>query len=141
MNIVTDAVDIAATDRLDLLALDEALQKLERHSPRKAQLVKLRFFAGLTLEETAKVLGVAVSTASADWLHYSMSSSKNKVFSIDLSRASTLLPDTMTDWSIPLQLTGQSVATQPRNAWYLYSLGIAQHRDGQDEQAILTLQK
>lgn len=33
------------------------------------QLVKLRFFSGLTLEEAAKVLGVAVSTASADWLY------------------------------------------------------------------------
>ncbi len=69
LNDIADVVDIASTDRLDLLALDEALQKLERHSPRKAQLVKLRFFAGLTLEEAAKVLGVAVSTASADWLY------------------------------------------------------------------------
>jgi len=58
-----------------------------------------------------------------------------------LSRASTLLPDTMTDWSIPLKWAGQSVAEQPRFAWYLYSLGIAQHRAGQDEQAIQTLKK
>ena len=58
-----------------------------------------------------------------------------------LSRASTLLPDTMTDWSIPLKLAGQSVAEQPRIAWYLFSLGIAQHRAGQDEQAIETLKK
>jgi len=69
LNDLPDVADIASNDRLDLLALNEALQKLERNSPRKAQLVKLRFFAGLTLEEAAKVLGVAVSTASADWLY------------------------------------------------------------------------
>ena len=69
LNDLPNVADIASNDRLDLLALDEALQKLEGHSPRKAQLVKLRFFAGLTLEEAAKVLGVAVSTASADWLY------------------------------------------------------------------------
>ena len=69
LNDLPDVADVASNDRLDLLALDEALQKLERYSPRKAQLVKLRFFAGLTLEEAAKVLGVAVSTASADWLY------------------------------------------------------------------------
>lgn len=69
LNDLPDVPDVASNDKLDLLALDEALQKLEGHSPRKAQLVKLRFFAGLTLEEAAKVLGVAVSTASADWLY------------------------------------------------------------------------
>lgn len=58
-----------STDSLDLLGLDEALQKLERLSPRKAQLVKLRYFAGLTLDEAAQALGVATSTASADWLY------------------------------------------------------------------------
>jgi RNA polymerase sigma factor (TIGR02999 family) len=58
-----------APDKLDLLALDEALRKLESQSPRKAELVKLRFFAGLTLEEAAQTLGIAVSTASADWLY------------------------------------------------------------------------
>ena len=57
------------TDLLDLLALDEALQKLERQNPRKAELVKLRFFAGLTIDEAAQVLGVAASTANADWTY------------------------------------------------------------------------
>lgn len=50
---------------LDLLALDEALQKLERQSPRKAELVKLRYFAGLNIEQAAQALGVAPSTAAA----------------------------------------------------------------------------
>lgn len=52
---------------LDLLALDDALQILEAKDPRKAELIKLRFFAGLTIEEAAEVLGIATSTADADW--------------------------------------------------------------------------
>jgi RNA polymerase sigma factor (TIGR02999 family) len=66
---IANLADGPATDPLDLLALDEALQKLERQSPRQAQLVKLRYFAGLTLDEAAQALGVATSTASADWLY------------------------------------------------------------------------
>jgi RNA polymerase sigma factor (TIGR02999 family) len=52
---------------LDLLALDEALGRLERLDPRKAQVVKLRFFAGLTTDQAARALGIATSTADADW--------------------------------------------------------------------------
>jgi RNA polymerase sigma factor (TIGR02999 family) len=51
----------------DLLALNEALDKLERQDRRKAELVKLRFFAGLSNEEAARVLGVSPSTADNDW--------------------------------------------------------------------------
>lgn len=51
----------------DLLALDDALQKLEQQSPRKAQVVKLRYFAGLTIPQTAEALGIAPSTAISDW--------------------------------------------------------------------------
>ncbi len=53
----------------DLLALNEALEKLERQDQRKAELVKLRFFAGLTIEEAAEALGIATSTADSDWLY------------------------------------------------------------------------
>jgi RNA polymerase sigma factor (TIGR02999 family) len=56
-------------DALDLLALNEALERLEATSARKAQLVKLRYFAGLTLPEAAEVLGVSQSTAEADWTY------------------------------------------------------------------------
>jgi len=52
---------------LDLLALDEALQKLVEKDPRKAELIKLRFFAGLSNEQAAAVLGIATSTADLDW--------------------------------------------------------------------------
>jgi RNA polymerase sigma factor (sigma-70 family) len=53
----------------DLLALNEALEKLERQDRRKAELVKLRFFAGLSNEEAARVLGVSPSTADNDWAY------------------------------------------------------------------------
>jgi RNA polymerase sigma factor (TIGR02999 family) len=52
-----------------LLALDEALRQLEAEDPRKAQLVKLRFFAGLTAAQAAAALGVSTSTAEKDWAY------------------------------------------------------------------------
>ena len=56
-------------DALDLLALNEALDGLEAASPRRAQLVKLRYFAGFTLPEVARMLGISQSTAEADWTY------------------------------------------------------------------------
>ncbi len=53
----------------DLLGLDEALTRLEQQDPRKAQLVKLRFFAGLTTAQAAQALGVSVATADNDWAY------------------------------------------------------------------------
>jgi RNA polymerase sigma factor (TIGR02999 family) len=53
----------------ELLALEEALQELERQHPRKAEVVKLRFFAGLTTEQAAMALGVSTSTAENDWAY------------------------------------------------------------------------
>src|SRR5262245_11732453 len=53
----------------DLLRLHEALEKLEKKDKRKADLVKLRFFAGLTNEQAARVLGVSTSTADNDWAY------------------------------------------------------------------------
>jgi RNA polymerase sigma factor (TIGR02999 family) len=52
-----------------LLALDEALRQFEAEDPRKAKLVKLRFFAGLTAEQSAAALGVSISTAEKDWAY------------------------------------------------------------------------
>jgi len=54
---------------LDLVALDTALDKLGRVDPRQSQLVELRFFAGLTVDEIAAVLGVAPITVKRDWAH------------------------------------------------------------------------
>jgi RNA polymerase sigma factor (TIGR02999 family) len=56
-------------DAVDLLALNEALDRLEAASPRRASLVKLRYFAGFTLPEVAAMLGIAQSTAEADWTY------------------------------------------------------------------------
>jgi RNA polymerase sigma factor (TIGR02999 family) len=52
---------------IDLLALNEALEKLERTDPRRAELVKLRFFGGLTVRAAAATMGIALSTAHSDW--------------------------------------------------------------------------
>jgi RNA polymerase sigma factor (TIGR02999 family) len=61
---------LAALSRnVDLIALDEALHKLASHDSRKAELVKLRYFAGLTIRQAAAVLGIAESTADADWAY------------------------------------------------------------------------
>jgi RNA polymerase sigma factor (TIGR02999 family) len=53
----------------DLVALDEALTKLAQKHPDKAALVKLRYFAGLTIDETALVLGISPSTADRYWTY------------------------------------------------------------------------
>ena len=60
----------AAPDRPDdLLALDEALEQLERTEPEVAALVKLRYFAGLTIPQAADALGVSPRTADAWWAY------------------------------------------------------------------------
>jgi RNA polymerase sigma factor (TIGR02999 family) len=67
-----DLVDLAlaaAGPDLDLLALNDALDVLEEQNHRVAQVVKLRFFAGLTIEQAADALGIATSTADSDWAY------------------------------------------------------------------------
>jgi RNA polymerase sigma factor (TIGR02999 family) len=54
---------------LDLIALNDALDKLAAQAPRKAELVKLRFFAGLSVAQAADALGISESTADADWAY------------------------------------------------------------------------
>ncbi|MGE3165101.1 MAG: ECF-type sigma factor [Planctomycetota bacterium] len=51
----------------DVLAVDEALRKLEQDDPQQAQLVMLRYFSGLTTEETAEVLGISTATVERRW--------------------------------------------------------------------------
>lgn len=63
-----DAVDPAGDGtRIDLIALDEALTALEAKDARKADLVRLRYFAGLTIEQAADALGISIATANKDW--------------------------------------------------------------------------
>jgi RNA polymerase sigma factor (TIGR02999 family) len=59
----------AGTEGVDLLALDEALAALARESPRKVEVVNLRFFAGLTNDQAAEVLGISSATAENDWAY------------------------------------------------------------------------
>jgi RNA polymerase sigma factor (sigma-70 family) len=54
-------------DVVDLLALDRALVELEQLDPKQARLVELRFFGGLTVEETATVLGISPATVKREW--------------------------------------------------------------------------
>lgn len=51
----------------DILALNDALEKLETHDPKKADLIKLRYFSGMTMEEAAEVLGISPATAHRHW--------------------------------------------------------------------------
>ncbi len=53
----------------DLIALDEALEKLSRKDKVKAEVVKLRYFAGLTIEQAANILGISTSTADEHWAY------------------------------------------------------------------------
>src|ERR1043165_1662206 len=53
----------------DLLALNEALDQLAAIEPRAAEVVKLRYFAGLTMSEIANVLGISRRTADSDWAY------------------------------------------------------------------------
>jgi RNA polymerase sigma-70 factor (ECF subfamily) len=57
----------AETHQVDVLALDEALTSLFQFDPRKARVVELRYFGGLSVEETAEVLGISPETAKRDW--------------------------------------------------------------------------
>ncbi len=61
----SDLAILAPTD--DVLAVDEALRELEVDDPRKGQVVNLRYFAGLTAEETAAALGVSKGTVDREW--------------------------------------------------------------------------
>ena len=62
-------LEAAEIQSFDLLALDEAIEKLAAIDPRKAELVKLRFFAGLSGKQAAGVLGITQSTATLDWAY------------------------------------------------------------------------
>jgi RNA polymerase sigma factor (TIGR02999 family) len=66
---LSDAAAEAPGPDFDLIALSEALDKLQAKDARAAELVKLRFFAGLSRGQAAEVLGVSVATADNDWAY------------------------------------------------------------------------
>ena len=66
-----DAVEIAAPhgDEEEVLAVNEALDRLAAHDARKAEVVKLRYFVGFSFEDTAEALGISLPTAKRDWAY------------------------------------------------------------------------
>lgn len=64
---IGSAVDVAAEENFDVVALDVALENLEKVFPQQAKLVELRFYAGLTIDETAAVMGISPATVSREW--------------------------------------------------------------------------
>jgi RNA polymerase sigma-70 factor (ECF subfamily) len=62
-----ELVTAVVPSRVDVLALDQALASLFQFDPRKAQVVELRYFGGLSVAETAEVLGISQETAKRDW--------------------------------------------------------------------------
>jgi RNA polymerase sigma factor (TIGR02999 family) len=64
-----DKVEVMEEAAEGLLALDEALEQLAQEEPAVAEVVKLRYFAGLTIEQTATALGLSVRTANRHWAY------------------------------------------------------------------------
>jgi RNA polymerase sigma-70 factor (ECF subfamily) len=64
---LAEALAVAPNRPIELVALDEALRRLEKLDPQQSRIVELRFFGGLSIEETAEVLGVASRTVKRDW--------------------------------------------------------------------------
>jgi len=61
------AVEVCAQEDFDLIALDFALERLSELFPQQARIVELRFYGGLTIDETAEVLGISAATISREW--------------------------------------------------------------------------
>lgn len=62
-----DAISLAQEREVNLVMLDEALNKLAEFDPQQAKIIELRFFAGLTIEEVAEIIGVSDSTVKREW--------------------------------------------------------------------------
>jgi RNA polymerase sigma factor (TIGR02999 family) len=63
----TEAANVPVPQSADVLALDKAMRELEKIDPRKSQIVEMRFFGGLSQEETAEALNVSVAAVRRDW--------------------------------------------------------------------------
>ena len=65
---LNEAIDTPRRRSVELIALDEALDALAQLDPRQSQIVELRFFAGLSIDEAAEVMGISKATANRDWV-------------------------------------------------------------------------
>ena len=63
-----DAFELSNRNEADLLSIDEALSELAKFDERQSKIVELRFFGGLTIEETASVMGISVATVKREWI-------------------------------------------------------------------------
>jgi RNA polymerase sigma factor (TIGR02999 family) len=66
--LVEDIIAVPTAQDEEILAINEILDRLTRIEPRKAELVKLRYFVGMTIEEAAEALGISIPTAKRDWI-------------------------------------------------------------------------
>ncbi len=62
-----ESIEVAGRRDVDLVSLDDALEELARFDPRQARIVELRYFTGLSIEETAEVLGISPATVKREW--------------------------------------------------------------------------
>lgn len=80
---LNDNVALVKSKRVDLIALDDALEALAKFDPQQSRIVELRFFGGLSIEETSRVLDISEATVKRDWttakiwLHQQMSRTAN----------------------------------------------------------------
>jgi RNA polymerase sigma factor (TIGR02999 family) len=66
--LLDEALSEAGNPRMELLALDQSLDKLTRLDPQQGKVVELRYFGGLSIEETAEVMGISPATVKRDWV-------------------------------------------------------------------------
>jgi RNA polymerase sigma factor (TIGR02999 family) len=64
---ITSAEELIAQPAVDLLALNEALDELSQMDPQQGRIVELKFFGGLSIDETAEVLGISHATVEREW--------------------------------------------------------------------------
>jgi len=80
---LNDNIALTKSKSVDLIALDDALETLAEFDPQQSRIVELRFFGGLSIEETSCVLGISEATVKRDWttakiwLHHQMSRTGN----------------------------------------------------------------
>jgi len=80
---LNDNIALVKSKSVDLIALDDALRKLAKFDPQQSRIVELRFFGGLSIEETSRVLDISEATVKRDWttakiwLHHQMSRTDN----------------------------------------------------------------
>lgn len=65
--VLDEAISLPDNRQIDLLALDEVLSSLEKIDPRQAKIVELRFFGGLSIKETAYILGISETSVRREW--------------------------------------------------------------------------